>query len=127
MITSEMKDRVLNLLVQSSVDMQCNFDMKYLAKSLDIGFNELDSIINQFESLGFCSVTKCLGGHTYTVFTADAHDFLIRGGFFVQEEIFRKQIEKLLFEIESLKPSMLDKVETITTIAANIRTFFKII
>ena len=38
------------------------------------------------------------------------------------EELLSKNIEKLLLEIESLKPSMPDRINTITTIAANIST-----
>jgi hypothetical protein len=52
----------------------------------------------------------------------NAHDFLSHGGFTAQEELLQKNIQKLLLELENLKPSMPEKVSTLTNIAANIAT-----
>lgn len=50
------------------------------------------------------------------------HLNFFQGGFKAQEELLQANIEKLLLEIEDLKPSLPHKVETITNIAANIAT-----
>lgn len=65
---------------------------------------------------------KMLGGNIRISMKVPAFDFYSHGGFVGQEELLRKNIEKLLLEIESLKPSMPDKISTITSIAGNIAT-----
>lgn len=52
----------------------------------------------------------------------DAQDYLLHGGFTAQEELIQKNLEKLLLEIDSLKPSMPDRVETITGIISGLTT-----
>lgn len=56
----------------------------------------------------------------------DAKDYLLHGGFTAQEELIQKNFEKLLLEIESLKPSMPDRVETITNIISVLSTAFSL-
>lgn len=57
----------------------------------------------------------------------EAHTFVSHGGFYGQEMVLKSNLEKLLLEIEALKPSVPDKVETFTTIAANIATILGLI
>lgn len=52
----------------------------------------------------------------------EASELLSKGGFKAQEELLQANIEKLLLEIEDLKPSFPHKVEMITNIAASIAT-----
>ena len=54
-----------------------------------------------------------------------AFDLFNRGGFTMKENILQKEIEKLLLEVERLKPSLGDKVERITTIISNIANIIK--
>ena len=53
-------------------------------------------------------------------FYAEAFDIFNRGGFVAQENLLQKEVEKLLLEIERLKPTFGDKAEKITTIANNL-------
>jgi hypothetical protein len=102
--------------------MRFQCDYKVLAEYFDIGFAEFEEILNQFEGMGFLEQQKFLGGKARICMKVSSHDFVLRGGFVAQEELIAQNIEKLLLEIESLKPSMPDKVSAITTIAANIAT-----
>lgn len=52
----------------------------------------------------------------------EASEFLSKGGFKSQEELLQANIQKLLLEIEDLKPSLPQKVEVITSIASGITT-----
>ena len=47
----------------------------------------------------------------------EAIDFHNRGGFVAQEELLKNNIEKLLKEIEQLKPSFPEKAEKLATIS----------
>lgn len=50
----------------------------------------------------------------------EAFDLFNRGGFTMQENMLQKEVEKLLLEIERLKPTLGDKIEQVSTIANNI-------
>ena len=54
-----------------------------------------------------------------------AFDLFNRGGFTMKENLLQKEVEKLLLEIEKLKPSLGDKVEKITSIISNIANIIK--
>lgn len=54
-----------------------------------------------------------------------AFDLFNRGGFTMKENLLQKEVEKLLLEVEKLKPSLGDKVEKITSIISNIANIIK--
>ena len=118
MITNEIKDTVLKRLIETGT--RYKIDFKQLSRDIKIDFDELDSILDHFENLGFLELEKLLGGKANVRINIPAIDFYSHGGFKGQEELLRINIEKLLLEIESLKPSFPDKVEKITSIAAGI-------
>lgn len=82
----------------------------------------LFGILKLFERKGL--ISDCKDGRSGISFLLrfEAADFLSHGGFQAQEELLQKNIERLLLEIESLKPAMPTKVETITNIASGIAT-----
>ena len=63
-------------------------------------------------------------GHDNTniIMCAELHDFAQKGGFVIQEEIFKANIEKLGFEIDNLRkqlaPDKLDTLNKISSIAS---------
>ena len=120
MITYEMKDRVLNTIVEYGMKMGINVDDS--GKEFGVNSQYLRAILDQLERLGFIEQDKMLGSAIYINVNVEAHDFISHGGFKGQEDLLRNNIEKLLLEIESLKPSMPDKINTMTAIAANIST-----
>ena len=98
------------------------FNIRDESKALGVGVQELDAMLGQFELLGLCEVMRNIGGRVDVSLNAEAHDMVLHGGFVAQEELLRKNIEKLELELKSLEPSLLGKVETISNIAANIAT-----
>lgn len=115
-----MKDQVLKSLIDFGVTVGC--DINDAPKEYGFSSEYFGLILDQFENLGLIHQEKFLGGTMLITLTAAAFDFWSHGGFTAQEELLQKNIERLLLEIESLKPSMPDKVNTITAIAANVAT-----
>lgn len=121
LVTPELKDKILKEFIDAGgVNLQ--LDIHETAKEYDIDYEVLEIILDDFENLGFFNQMKMLGGNIRISMKVPAFDFYSHGGFVGQEELLKKNIEKLLLEIESLKPSMPDKISTITSIAGNIAT-----
>ncbi len=81
MITTELKNNVLNLLVNESPGMSGDFNIKELAAHLGIEYPELEAILDQFAALNILTMQKALGGRVYFTLTAKAHDIIQQGGF----------------------------------------------
>lgn len=123
LITPELKDKVLiDLLTPGSMKVSCNIHQT--AKDLDIHSDLVEAIIDQFERMGLIRTTKCLGGNMLVNINAEAHDLYTHGGFTVQEELLKANIEKLGFELESLSkqlsPDLLEKANQIAGIGTAI-------
>ena len=107
MITSVLKDQLLKFLVENAKLEQHVFaDRKQFVTELGAEFENLEAMLYQFERLG---LLKNVGVGSQSVefrATAELHDFFLRGGFTVKEELFEKNIEKLLYEIDVLKNSL---------------------
>lgn len=121
-ITPELKDRVLNELLDTSNGGQIMLETYERTMFLDLSDDILEMLLNYFATnklinlnggIGFFMVQPCV----------EAHDLKNRGGFVGQEILFKQNIEKLLLEIESLKQSAPDTFEKITSIVANLTTF----
>ncbi len=121
LVTPELKDKILKEFIDAGgVNLQLN--IHETAKEYEIDYEVLEIILDDFENSGFFEQMKMLGGNIRISMKVPAFDFYSRGGFVGLEELLKKNIEKLLLEIESLKPSMPDKISTITSIAGNIAT-----
>lgn len=122
-IDYSVKDRVLNALCESTpAEHDLPIDLPALLKKSGIDFDTLNAVLTYFQRIGFIGRLNCRRTHLSLELRTEAFDSFNRGGFTAQEELLKKEIEKLLYEIESLKPSMPEKVNTITSIAANIAT-----
>ena len=115
-----MKDKVLNSLIEYGPRLTLNINSSKSDFNMNRDF--LEMILNQFESKGFITQVKCIGGRIDMILNAEIYDFHSHGGFTAQEHLLKYNIEKLLLEIESLKPSLPDKINVVTTIASNIAT-----
>jgi hypothetical protein len=121
MIDCSTKDRILNKIVNESPEMTFGFDSE---DSLEIfGFNAelVGSVLDYFEDIGLVDQDKFLDGEIMLEILIPAHDLVTRGGFTAKEDLLTKNIEKLLVEIESLKPLIPEKIETISTLASEIK------
>lgn len=122
-IDYSVKDRVLNSLCKSlPAEQTVQINLTELLKSAEVDFDTLNAVLTYFQRIGFIEDLNCRRVALYLNLRTEAFDSFNRGGFTAQEELLKKEIEKLLYEIESLKPSMPEKVNTITSIAANIAT-----
>ena len=120
MIDCSTKDRILNKLVNESPEMTFGFDAE---DSLEIfGFDSelVSSVLDYFESIGLIDQDKFLSGDIMLEILIPAHDLVSHGGFTAKEELLTKNIENLLREIESLKPLLPEKIETISSIISGI-------
>lgn len=120
-VTPALKDNVLNCLCES---LNCgsvyNLNINTVLLETKTNFNQLNAILPQFERFGFISHLGLNRTIVSLAINIEAFDFKNRGGFYAQEEVLKLNLEKLLLEIENLKPSFPDKTETFTTIASNI-------
>jgi len=119
MITPELKDRVLSAMVNTG-HMNIELFLLEFSASLNIEMDVLDAILSNFERLNICSVHRCFGGKVNVMLHAEAHDMVRLGGFTAQDELLKKNIEKLLLELESLKPNFPERAERISGIIGGI-------
>lgn len=123
-ITYKEKDVVLNLLCneETIAEQQCWLNRQDFINQSGLDTQALASTLKYFERLGIISSLNYR--HSAPTFSLIVHqeafDVLNRGGFTMQEEVLQKEVQKLLLEIERLKPSIGDKIETVSTIANNI-------
>ena len=106
MITCELKDKILSDLV--SIDgVMLAIDTREKGNDYAIDRFTYISILEYFERKGFIIPNKIStdGGWLIKV-TPEAHEFWQRGGFFVQEEILKNNIEKLALEIDMLSKQL---------------------
>ena len=123
LITPELKDKLLfDLLSPGSMSVQAN--IRQVAKDFQTSPDIAQAVYDQFESLGLMKQTKCIGGNIYIQLNASAHDLYRRGGFTVQEEILKANIEKLGRELDllakQLSPDLSKKASEIASIGSNI-------
>ena len=123
MINTEIKDKVLKALCENCQPERMSKQLdKWLLAETGYDFETIDAVLKYFERKGLISDSNVRRVAISLCVRIDAIDFFNHGGFFAQEELLEQNIKKLLLEIESLKPSMPNKVQTITSIASGIAT-----
>jgi hypothetical protein len=122
-ITCEVKDSILEKLCAITPERHISFT----PKDFGMPFDALNAVLSQFQRLGFISKLSARRVEIGVTVHLEAHDYLSHGGFVAQEELLAKNLQKLLLEIESLKPSMPERVNTITTIIASITSFLGLV
>jgi hypothetical protein len=89
-----------------------------MAEELNIDVEMLEAILDYFEKLKLFSFTFATYGYALFFSEVAAHDFFRHGGFVAQEELLKKNLKKLILEIESLKPTVPEKAATLSTIVS---------
>jgi hypothetical protein len=120
MISYKTKDKILNKLVNESPEMTFGFDSEDSKKIFGCNSETVGSVLDYFESIGLIDQDKFLDGGIMVETLIPAHDLVSHGGFTAREELLKHNMESLLIEIESLKQSLPDKVEKITSIISGI-------
>ena len=117
------KDKVLKCICDHLVpEKNYQVDLKEMLKETDLDFDTLDAILTYFQRCGLIGDLNSRRVALSLIVHVEAFDLFNHGGFTATEELLKANLEKLLLEIESLKPSLPDRVSTITSIAANIAT-----
>ncbi|MGM7552600.1 hypothetical protein [Myroides odoratimimus] len=122
MITPELKDSILNQLINLFNDDREVISFYELATTLNTKPTLIEMILKQFYEQSLLSqYTPFLGeGEAYFELSANAFDLQYIGGFKAKEELLKLNLDKLSLEIESLKNSTPETAERISTIIANI-------
>ena len=134
MITPEIKDEILGQFISSG--MRFTINLKMHCHNFNITFDEFDAILRQFEKLNMPKAQRCMcgtgivvGGTAHIALNAEAHDFFNRGGFAVQEEILKANLNKLGLELEALSkelgPKYLEKASTLTSLISSATSIIK--
>jgi hypothetical protein len=124
-ITLAIKDIVLfHLRDNYPLEQLVYVTTKELLIHTETDFDTFRAVLRQFERFGFLEELGVEYENTCFILLADLHDFAYKGGFFVQEELFKGNIEKLGFEIDHLRkqlgPDHLDTMNKISSIASAI-------
>jgi len=125
MINNETKDRVLTALCNLQCFESMMFiDLKELLSETETTFGELQAILMQFQRLGFVSDVNMrhLSPQILIVIYLEALEFYQKGGFQMQDEILRLNLEKLKLEVEQLSKDYPEKALTFSSILSNIST-----
>ncbi|MBS1778630.1 MAG: hypothetical protein JST70_04855 [Bacteroidetes bacterium] len=120
MITTELKDQILNEIVDNSTDMFVTFNINELAAKYNVGSKTVDAMLHEYENRQFMDVDRMLGGRVYCNLTIRVYDFIKNGGYNFEDTIASIQLEKLKLEIQSLEGSIPNAKYTLlmTTIGA---------
>ena len=123
MITTAIKDKILLYLCEETTPEQVSSaSTNDILRDLETDFDTFNAVMAQFQRFGFVEDLNLRRSHLSFILRTDAHDFVQKGGFVIQDEIFKANIEKLGFEIDHLKkqlgPDKLDTLNKISSIAS---------
>lgn len=123
MITIEQKDAVLKFVCERCRIEAMNPVRKAEAKNiLGMDRESVGAILAQFDRMGLINDFWHDAHSFYFVVFIEAHDYYRHGGFKAQEELLTKNIQKLILELEQLKPDIPERAGLIAGIAGNIAT-----
>ena len=127
MITPKIKDEILSSFIECG--MSCETNIYNECEEFQLTHQEYAAVVSQLEEMNLLKTNRCMDGTIFIFLTANAHDFFNRGGFAVQEEILKANINKLGLELETLskelEPKFAEKAARITVIANNILSVVK--
>ena len=122
-INSSIKDRVLFYLTTNfQLDNYDDANTNEILEKTETDLKSLKAILRQFQQFGFLTEVGVDQDSCCFNLKIEIHDFAEKGGFAIQDDIFKANIEKLGFEIENLKkqlaPEQLGTLNKISGIAS---------
>ncbi len=122
-IIPSIKDKVLfHLRDNCPLEQMVFVPTKELLTDTETDFDTLRAILYQFERFGFFKEVGVGRENISIIMYIELHDFANKGGFAIQEEIFKANLDKLEFEIDLLRkqlsPDKLDSLNKISSIAS---------
>ncbi len=125
--TYKEKDKLLRYMCEHCTpEAMVQLDVNALLAA-GIAKQQLPALLSYFTRIGLISEP----GYRHsaplfsTIVYTEAFDLFNRGGFTVQEQLLEQEVEKLLLEIEALKPTLGDKVVKLLSIAGSISALLK--
>jgi glutathionyl-hydroquinone reductase len=123
MITASTKDKILfYLCAEAKPEQLSSGKTADILKELELDFDTFNAVMVQFQRFGFIEDLNLRHSDIHFILRTDANDFAEKGGFAIQDEIFKANIEKLGFEIDNLRkqlaPDKLDTLNKISSIAS---------
>jgi hypothetical protein len=130
MITPEDKDALLRYLCEKNrPEKVYRLSLIEMRQATSLPVDTIEALLSYFNRI---KLIQHVAGSSSSVkptadilVTIEALDIIRRGGFTFQEQILQKEIENLSLEVERLRPSLGDKIEQISTIAANLMSLIK--
>ena len=126
MITADIKDKVLFYLCSNAIpEKHSEGKTSDTLKELEMDFNTFNAVMVQFQRFGFIEDLNLRQSYMSFILLTDANDYAQKGGFVVQEEIFKINLQKLELEIDNLKKQLgPDKLDTLSKVSSIIQTLF---
>lgn len=130
MLSPEIKDKILSYLCDTfEFEGVCVLQNDEIFNLVPISLNELEAFFGQLIRLKLVGIETEVLTETksYIFLYLEAQDFLRIGGFTAKEAVLKQSVEKLRLEVEKLRQNPSDPltaITNVTTIAANILSFF---
>lgn len=84
-MTTELKDKVLNLIITNAPELFTGFDIHEMAAELNTSYRVIDALLREYENRGFMRVDRMLGGVVHCNLEVKAYDFVNNGGYRIEE------------------------------------------
>ena len=119
LITPAIKDSLLKYLVDNYSLGQI-IDLPRDQTLLGLSGEELASLTNQFIKMDLVKEWGSTREAITISLNVESHDFIGRGGYYGQEILFQKNVEKIIWEIERFEASVNTKKPEVQSIKENI-------
>lgn len=106
MMSPELKDKVLEYIVVNSPNLRMQSSLEEFAKEFQISNNVVEAILRQFDKKGLINFNPFIGGGFYLEISADAHDYLFKGGYLGEYQYLEMQVQKLKNDLYSFESSI---------------------
>lgn len=128
LISPGIKDAILNLSFELLEEGDRMVDTTY-EESFEhlIEGEQLIQILNHFKRRGLIELGRADDAAINYTLTAEADEFVQRGGFFGHEVLFQKSVEDLLTEVEKAKPLIPEQLEQLTAFSASLATLLEVL
>ena len=106
MITPTLKDEILKFIVVAAPDLTYAGELEELAEQFKISTEVVKAVLRQFHQKGLIKYTPFLGGGFMLQISADAHDYILKGGHLGEFEYLEMQVQKLKNDLYSFESSV---------------------
>ena len=106
MITTELKDKILNFIIENQEELYVEFDGEVLAPTLETNPKYIAAIVKDLANRGMLEMYGYAGYATACHLAVKIFDFYKSGGYAFEDHIIDGNIMKLKLEIEALEANI---------------------